>query len=420
MRSLVSFVALFAAISGLIVVIAYGASESYLTLRDQDEDLNSALMLGSLAPSGWTANAASLAGFGDRFLSPCLGVPLLRSVGTDGRGAMRFSPDPAQTTNVQMLVVQTSESSARDIMSSVQRDTENNCERGRTIGTVQEAEVTNLDEINGAEGFLVTYRQPNDSAGEHHIDAIVREGAYVGLLTFRGAAEGGIQAAQLLEFTSALSARASSPPSLAEIEAAGLLREPGRIERAAERLNAESKRLLTLDGKISLYVGLAALGAISALLYVMGARLGRTPVTPLPQTPIFGNDPPPPVEPLPSRPKQPQRRWLRQSLVKPGPSVAVSIEPEFNGGTREFESPAEPVLNFPQRSLDDKLRTLKEARLNDTRREPATPLPVMPDVDWTEEISKPARRSAPRPADPAPQPVSRKALLQKLRSQPPK
>jgi hypothetical protein len=113
---------------------------------------------------------------------------------------------------------------------------------------------------------------------------------------------------------------------------------------------------------------------------------------------------------------------MKQSLLKPGPRASASLESDdaLDAGYDGSYARAVPVLDFPQRSIDDKLQTLKEARLTESRHEPLTPLPVMPDVDWTAEISKPQRRPAPKPVDPATQPVSRKALLQKLRSQPPK
>jgi hypothetical protein len=423
MRSLLAVLILMAAISGLVVVIAYAASEAYLTFSDQDEDLNSTLMLGTLAPAGWTATAASRAGFSDQFLSPCLGVPLLKSVDVGGRGAMRFAPDAATSSNVQLLLLQTSEADARGIMSSVQRDTENGCRRGMTIGTVQQADVSPLTSNSAGEGVLVTYRQPNDSAGEHHVDAVVRQGGYVGLLTYRGSVEDGLQAAQILDLSAALAGRIENPPNLAEIEAAGLVSEPSQLERAAERLNADSTRVLTADDRISLSMGLGTLGALTALLYIAGARMGRAPAAePPPSVPIFGSEPPAPVDPLPSRHRQPQRRWMKQSLLKPGPRASASLESDdaLDAGYDGSYARAVPVLDFPQRSIDDKLQTLKEARLTESRHEPLTPLPVMPDVDWTAEISKPQRRPAPKPVDPATQPVSRKALLQKLRSQPPK
>lgn len=424
MRSLVASLTLIGAIAGLVIVIAYAASDAYITFRDDEVDLNSTLMLGTLAPAGWTATGASRSDFNDQFLSPCLGVPLLDSADVTGRGAMRYAPSATGTDNVQMLLLQTSETDARGIMASLQRDTENDCQRGITVGTVDQADVSQLNQINADEGVLVTYRQPNDSAGEHHIEAFIRAGAYVGMLSYRGSADGGIEAAQLVDISAFLTARIANPPTTLELEAAGLIKEPSQVDRTAERLRENSTRILTADGRISEVMGLGALGAMIALLYIVGARLGRVPAVAPTSMPIFGSELPAPADPLPSRPKQTERRWMKQSLLKPGPRARVADETAI-GYEDEYDAPGStvtpaPVLDFPQRSIEDKLKTLKEARLNEPCHEPLAPLPVMPDVDWTEEISKPQRRPIPKPTDPATQPVSRKALLQKLRSQPPK
>src|SRR5690606_18330378 len=112
-----------------------------------------------------------------------------------------------------------------------------------------------------------------------------------------------------------------------------------------------------------------------------------------------------------------QRRWIQQRGHAAGNAAPTDEYDDFEPDDIE-PAPAAvtlpPVIDFPQRSIDEKLKILKEARMREPAPEPMTPSTFVPAVDWTAEISK-AEAPARRP--PAPQPVTRKVLLQKLRSQ---
>ncbi len=418
MRGMLGVIALTAAICGMLVVIAYAASDAYLNFTSQETDLNSTLLLGSLAPDGWTATELPRSNFNEQFLSPCLAVPLIDGVSASGRGALGFAPTgTAAASGVQLQMIQISGANARAVMTSVQRDTENNCQRGLTVGTVAEADVDVLADTNADDGVIVDLSRRQGGALIDYTEAIVRNGDYITRISYRYDPATAIERSDVAALVSAVVSQIENPPTQGELEAAGAIVAPAFIDRAAERLNADSSRGLSLDGRVSPLIGVAAVGGLVILLYVVGAKLSRSrELSPSPagQTSMIGS------RPTLENYGESQRRWIRKSAHSASASNSSAGFDDDDFATEQtlmqpIPEPS-PVLDFPQRSIDEKLKILKEARMREPRPELVTSHPVVPAIDWTEEISKPVPiRENQQPA-PVEQ-ISRKALLKKLRSQ---
>jgi hypothetical protein len=424
MRGLIASVTLAVAIGGLLLVIAYGASETYLNLVKTKEDLGNTFILGSIAPRGWETSETEGANFNESFVAPCLQTPLLTGVSAGARGAMTYVPSSTGPTGIELLMIRTSSGSAQAIMDDVQRDTENDCQRGLTVGTIERADVV-TNELRGADlSVLVDYDRQVGDAVRSYIVLILREGDYVAYFNYETTDAPDSANLEVVNLAEALVARIEQPPTTAELTAAGALNEPSAMERRAMRVHDESSRILTASGRYPVVVGLGALGGLILVLYFFGARLSRgsnripkssgkssasglpSPFASAKTTDDYGT---------------PGRRWIQTSEL--GHSYEYEDPPTFELDVVAEEEEPEPVpvgpppvLDFPQRSIEEKLKILKEARLNEPRREHRAVREVRPEVDWTEEISKTDRTSKPPTPEPPTGQISRKALLKKLRS----
>lgn len=427
MRAIASFLAFTIAICGLGGVVAFMASEAYLDLRNNETNLNNTLLLGTLAPEGWAAAPGDRGQVDDKFVSPCLAAPLLRSASITGRGAMSYAPVGSESGGVQLLMVATKSRDARAIMDSVRRDTENDCQRGLSIGTVSSATVTSLGGTGADEAILVELTRNEAGKLVTFTEAVLRSGDVITLITYRNDPEPIIDGAGIGALASRVVGQVTNPPSEAVLEAAGALEQPSLMERASNAIRGRLSGPLSFDGRTSHYVGLAVAGALALLFYVLGAKLNAGREVPAPAAaPITLMPSHPTLENYSSKKSfaSKQRRWIRQREPL---SYSYSADDDLEEEEAEPEEAEEatpaadlpPVLDIPQRSIDEKLKILKEARLREPRPEPLTSSPVVPDVDWTEEISKADARPARPSAPPRPEPVTRKLLLQKLRSQNP-
>jgi len=434
MRGFVAIVALIVAIGGLLLVIAYGASDAYLNYQSDETDLDDSLLVASLAPQGWSAAAAPSVNFNAQFIAPCLQTPLLEGASTSGRGATSYVPPGSAAPGAQLLLIQTSPAAASGILDDVARDTENNCQRGLTVGTVERAEV-DTGSVAGAErSIAVRYDRQVGEATRSFLVLVLQQAGYVAHLSYETTDAPGVVADALTSLGAALVARIDLPPTTAQLAAAGALDEPTAMERRMTRVNEASDRILTLSGRYPITVGLGGLGAVVLLMYVAGARLSRGP-GPLPDTSGLATAP---GAVMPGTPPKtvddygvPERRWIQTSegrkskRADPAPVFMLDIpeleEDEIDEPVSEPEPEPEPsgpppVIDFPQRSIEEKLKILKDARLKEPRREHRAMRDVTPAVDWTEEISKPERRPDTSELEPPTGQISRKALLKKLRS----
>lgn len=415
MRAILSFAAFTISICGMLIVIAFAASEAYHNLRNDEVNLNNALLLGTLAPEGWATAPQDRAAVADQFLSPCLAVPLLGNASISGRGAMSYVPVASEGGGVRLLMVAMKPGDARAIMDSVRRDTENDCQRGLIVGTVSRAQVTTLSDIGADEAILVEFTR--DEAGEQVTvtEAVIRSGDVITLLNYRHSDEAAIDTAGLSALAARVVGQIQNPPSEAELEAAGAAEQPSLMDRASDKIQSSLSGPLSFDGRTSAYTGLAGAGALAILFYIFGARLssGREVKPPQAQPPTL-----PVSNPTLENYSSSQRRWIRQRQPVVY-SYAGEDEDELESDAEPAEIDMPPILDFPQRSIEEKLKILRQARLSEPRPEPLTSSPVVPEVDWTEEISKADSRPAQPSATSRPEPITRKVLLQKLRSQNP-
>lgn len=425
MRGLIAVLSLFVAMSGLLVVIAYGGSEAYYSFRGKEASLYEDLLLESAGGPAWSATELTGLSYDEQFVTPCLRTPLLNGVGIDGRGAAGYRPSPAGGPAAQVLVVQTSLADSRAIMADLARDTENNCQRGVTVGTIERADA-DADRIAGAdEAVFVSSDRRIDGETQTHIAAFIREGDYVAQLTYEMNGDAALAEDDIAGLASSLASRMNNPPTTAQLEAAGFLNNPSTAERIASRANEESTRVLSSSDRIPIEAGLALLGGIVLLTYFVGARLSRTSDESLPRMvaagAAFTN------APTLDNYGTPERRWITGSVVpRPEPDEIVDelvdeSELDEHVDLEQEPEPAgpPPVLEFPQKPIQEKLKILKEARMKEPRREHRAMREIKPEVDWTEEISRPERGPQQPVVQPQPEPVTRKALLKKLRSQQP-
>ena len=425
MRGLIAVFSLFVAMSGLLVVIAYGGSEAYDSFRGKEARLYDELMLESAAGSGWSATELASLSYDEQFVTPCLRTSLLNGIGIDGRGAAGYSPSPAGGQAAQALVIRTSLADSRAIMADVARDTENNCQRGVTVGTIERAD-TDTDRIAGADdAVFVSYDRQVDGESRRHVTAVMREGETVAHLSYEMTGDAALEDDDIAALAGALASRMANPPTTAQLEAAGYINNPTTAERVADRANDESTRVLSAAGRIPIEAGLAVFGGLVLLTYILGARLSSTSESPLPQTVAVGV----PFTHTPTLENYgaPERRWITGSASpRPAPDDDIDEpvdEPE-PGRLVDLEQAPEPagpppVLEFSQKPIGEKLKILKEARMKEPRREHRAVREIKPEVDWTEEISRTERGPQQPAARPQPEPVTRKALLKKLRSQQP-
>ena len=419
MRGLAATLTLLIAICGMLVVVAYAASEAYFELRNDEADLHRELLLGSVAPNLWSATELSGVDYGELFVTPCLGTPLLDRVGISGRGATNFVPGSGGLVSSTFVVIQTSPASARSIMDDVRRDTENNCQRGVTVGTIERAVVTAPD-IAGADDVILV-QSDRDVRGELRevTTGFIHSGELVGRISIDTTDASASTISAFAELTDELATQLVDPPGEAELEAAGAVREPTQVEVVATRVNDTSADILSGSGRYPVEAGLGVFGAIVLVLFLLGARLNRAPqfvAAPRPSTmenqatlSDYGSG----KAASPVESSGFDLRANKNGSEDEEPDPGADLEED----TGEFELP--PVLDFPQRSIEEKLAILKEARLKDPPREHRPVREAQPDVSWTDEISKastrPASEDQPTGAT-AQEPVTRKALLKKLKS----
>lgn len=424
MRGFIAALTLFVAIGGLLVVIAFGASEAYYALRNDEANLYDQLLLGAIGEPTMTSTELTGLNYNEMFVTPCLQTPLLEGVGINGRGAALIGSQSGAAQGAQVLALQTSLANSRAIMSDVGRDTENNCQRGVTVGTVERATVVSDATPGADDAIFVAYDRAISGETRQFVTAIVRDGEYIALLSHEITDGSPIGEADVLELATSVVSRFESPPTAAELAAAGVATEPAPVERVARWANDQSTRLLSASDRFPVEVGLGVFGGVVLVLYIGGARLARTPApsrvgrqsdTVEPETTPtlddYGDD-------------APARRWIKSSA---GPKAESEEAPDdLDDGPMENvpeDVPApvapSPVLDFPQMPIEEKLKILKEARLKEPRREHRAVRDVTPEVDWTEEISRPDAPRAPEANPVRPEPVSRKALLKQLRSQSP-
>ena len=424
MRGLLAIVALIAATAGMLVVVAYGGSEAFLRISEDDPDLNGMLLLDSVAPSGWQASSIADVNLSETFVAPCLRTPLLEGASIRNRGAMEYAPLARGQGPVELLIIQTSPAGAAAIMDDVLRDTEDDCQRGVTVGTVSNARTETLDPVDADRMLQVSFDRPVLSGQESYVVSIVQQDEYVALLS--AVVEDNAKATQdgVLGVAEGLAARIARPPTVPELEAAGVLSNPSTAEEYALRVRDETARLLTAAGRVPLWAGAGILSLTTVLLYGVGARFSRRVDVPgFDEARIPSFESGKSIGALPMTPvAESSQRMTSLSSGDTGPLSADST-PVYQTVPQEISEEPElaaaappPVVDFPQRSIEEKLSILKEARLKEPPREHRAVREVRPDVDWTEEISKAESSPAPPPADPPTGPVSRKVLLKKLRS----
>ncbi len=418
MRGSASIVTLLVAICGMLLVISYTASDAYLKFRDPETDLNTSLLLGTLAPDGWTASPQSRANFNEQFLTPCLAVPMLEGTSIAGRGAMSFRPRGSEA-GIELLMIETTGEDARAVMDSARRDTEANCQRGLTVGTVTGADVSTPSSIDADEAYVVDLSRQAGNETVDFTEAVIRNGDYIARLSYRHEPGVKLDQADVASLAAGLVERTNTPPTEAELRAAGVNVDGTLVDRTAERLQAESTRALSFDDRASPIVGMAIVGGVVLVLYLIGMKLSKTrEAAPEPVTvsgPVLAWSTPAKE----STPTQNRQRWIQRSAHRstdqldddPADDEGLELEPASTG-----EAQPSPTRDFPQRSIEEKLKILKEARLHEPRSEPITPLPIVPSVDWTEEISRHERRQAtsPRMTESTDAP-NRQILLKKLR-----
>ncbi|MEZ4570482.1 MAG: hypothetical protein R2849_09180 [Thermomicrobiales bacterium] len=333
------------------------------------------------------------------------------------RGAAVYGPAGAPGGAVQVLLLETSASNSRAIMDDIVRDTENNCQRGVTVGTIERASVESINLAPADQALLVTSTRVEADETLEQTTLLFHDGDLLGRLSFESGEAVPVAAADAVALASGLVRQIANPPTDAELEAAGVLDQPTAVEKAAGRVKTETGNVLSGDGQYPVEAGLGGLGLAVLLLYVVGARLSRTPEPAVSSTPRFGKTPTnPTLDTYASGDWQPYKSYSSpQSVAMQDDDAEPAGESEIAEDTADLEPPP-PILNFPQKPIEEKLKILKEARLKEPRREHRAVRDAAPDVDWTEEISKerPSQKSG--PADPAPSQVSRKVLLQKLRS----
>ncbi len=432
MRGAISTIALIVSIAGLLLVIAYGASDAFLTFQSDEADLDRELLLTSLAPNGWETAPLGDARFSEEFIAPCLQTPLLAGVGIDGRGATGYVPPTGAAPGARMLVIQTSAGNARAIMDDVARDTENGCQRGITVGTVDSATVE-AGVVDGAErSALVSYSQVVGDTERTYQVLMFQQGNFVAHASYETTDDPGFASSDLTALGGLLAAQMVDPPTPTELEAAGATYVPTTAERWATRINTESESILTARGRYPLVASMAALGGLICLLFLIGARMSRAP-EPLPATGaddlVLGL---PQSFPTVDDYGAPQRRWIRNApatSTPPPADVGFDLEPagfvdepDLIPDALEPEPEPEPagpppVIEFPQQPIEEKLKILKDARLKEPKREHRAMREVRPDFEWTDEISKPEPPSDTQPAQEQAQPASRKAVMRKLRAQ---
>lgn len=400
----------------MLIVIAYGAAEAFLRVSDDDPDLNTALLLSTVAPAGWQATASNGLNFKEAFVTPCLRTPLLDGVSVRNRGAVEYVRPSGSLPGTDLLIMQTSAGNARAIMDDVIRDTENDCQRGVTVGTVSSAQVEPLDLPNADQALLVSYDQETPSRLKSMLTLVLRQGEYVARLDHEISEDSQFVADDLVALAVALSERIERPPTEAEFMAAGVETGPSRSESYALRVKEMTSDIFTLSGRFPIAVGMSAFCGSVAVLFILGARMSRIPstsvlseartrdgesrslLTQFPTTLDNGNG---------SSGRAPSTSVTQ---IGAGPSYDVDDEPE-----PEPVAPP-PVVDFPQKSIEEKLSILKEARLKEPRREHRAVREIEPSVNWTDEISKAETAAEAEPVAPPAGPVSHKALLKKLRS----